>query len=437
MEREGNTGMVPVPVERAAEFVRSATAPMTPAQSESGLDLVRARLAGRQRQRVRLLRLSFVGVGVGAVACALLWVISGARMAVPQATSLAYQVEGGEIVDGGYLRSLGSAGVRLRFAEGSELEFLAGARGRLRSVDASGARFAIERGTASVKVAHRPGAHWLVDAGPFLITVKGTTFTVAWDATGEQLDLRMEQGMVSVTGPLSEGAITVGAGQRLAINLPKREVVLREMDGTAVSSAGSASVSPEPELGLGKPGLDGERGGDGAGDATGPRPSLHARSAVAWPRSWTAALVAGDLDSILKDVERRGLERCLAEASGEDLSALADAARYRRRDSIAKQALLTQRSRFPGSARALDAAFLLGRLEEVRDGSGRKALSWYERYLEEAPSGAYASEALGRKMIVTQELMGVAAAQTVADDYLRRFPAGTYAGAARALLRRP
>jgi hypothetical protein len=436
MEREGNTGMVPVPVERVAEFVRSATAPMTPAQSESGLDLVRARLAAHQRQRVRLLRLSFAGVGVGAAACALLWFFSGTRMAAPPTTSLAYQVEGGEIVDGGYLRSLGSAGVRLRFAEGSELEFLAGARGRLRSVDANGARFAIERGTASVKVAHRPGAHWLVDAGPFLITVKGTTFTVAWDATGEQLDLRMEQGMVSVTGPLSEGAITVGAGQRLAINLPKREVVLREMDGAAVLPAGSASVSPEPALGLGKPGSESDRG-ESAGDATGPRPSLRARSAVAWPRSWTAALVAGDLDSILKDVERRGLERCLAEASGEDLSALADAARYRRRDSIAKQALLTQRSRFPGSARALDAAFLLGRLEEVRDGSGRKALSWYERYLEEAPSGAYAGEALGRKMIVTQELMGVAAARTVADDYLRRFPAGTYAGAARALRRRP
>jgi hypothetical protein len=436
MERDVDTGMVPVPVERAAEFVRSAIAPMTPAQSESGLDLVRARLAGRQRQRVRLLRLSFAGVGVGAAACALLWVFSGARMVAPQTTSLAYQVEGGEIVDGGYLRSLGSAGVRLRFAEGSELEFLAGARGRLRSVDANGARFAIERGTASVKVAHRPGAHWLVDAGPFLITVKGTTFTVAWDATGEQLDLRMEQGMVSVTGPLSEGAITVGAGQRLAINLPKREVVLREMDGAAVLPPASVSGSPEPEMGLGKQGPDSDRG-DSTGEVTGTRPGVHARAAVAWPRSWTAALVAGDLDSILKDVERRGLERCLAEASGEDLSALADAARYRRRDSIAKQALLTQRSRFPGSARALDAAFLLGRLEEVREGSGRKALSWYERYLEDAPSGAYAGEALGRKMIVTQELMGVAAAQTVADDYLRRFPAGTYAGAARALRRRP
>jgi TolA-binding protein len=436
MERDVDRGISEATVERAADFVCSAIPPMTAAQRESGLDVVRARLAVHERQRVRLFRLSAVGMGVGVAACALWWIVSGGRMGAPQTESLAYRVEGGEIVDGGYLHSSGSAGARLRFAEGSELAFFEGARGRLRSVDAKGARIAIERGTASVKVAHRPGAHWLVDAGPFLITVQGTTFTVSWDATGEQLDLRMQQGMVSVTGPLSEGAITVRAGQRLAINLPKREVVLQEVESGAAVQPVGAPVSPEPEMGLTTQAPDTEHG-DTAREAMGQRSGVHGHGAVAWPRSWPAALVAGDTDSILRDVERRGLERCLAEASGEDLSALADAARYRRRDSIAKQALLAQRSRFSGSARALDAAFLLGRLEEMREGGRHKALSWYQRYLEEAPSGAYASEALGREMIVTQNLMGVAAAQRVAEDYLRRFPTGTYAGAARALRRGP
>ena len=434
MRRDVDQGTLAATVERAADFVRSAIPPMTPAQRESGLDSVRVRLAAHERQRVRLLRLSAVGMGAGMVACALWWIVSGARVAGSQTESLTYRVEGGEIVDGGYLHSLGSSGARLRFVEGSELEFLPGARGRLRSVEAHGARLAIERGTASVKVAHRPGAHWLVDAGPFLITVQGTTFTVSWDASGEQLDLRMKEGMVSVTGPLSEGAITVRAGQRLAINLPKREVVLRDMEGSAALPPASASVSPEPEVGLPKQGLD-TGPVETARDATGRRTGVH--GAVAGPRSWSAALAAGELDTILRDAERRGLERCLAEASGEDLSALADAARYRRRDSLAKQALLAQRSRFPGSARALDSAFLLGRLEEMQEGGRRKARSWYERYLAEAPAGAYASEALGREMIVTQDVMGVAAARRVAEDYLRRFPNGTYAGAARALRQAP
>jgi hypothetical protein len=432
MERDGERGTPAATIEQVANFVCSAIGPMTPAQCENGLDIVRTRLAARQRQRVHLFRLSVAGMGVAAVACALWLILPAARVAMPQAKNLAYHVEGGEIGDGGYLRSFGSAGVRLRFAEGSELDFLAGARGRLRSVDANGARFAIERGTASVKVAHRAGAHWLVDAGPFLIAVKGTKFTVAWDATGEQLDLRMEQGLVSVTGPLSEGAITVSAGQRLAINLPRREVVLQDAE-SATPLHPSAPVLPGPGGGMPEPAIDGEPGGGAAGLRSG----AHAHGTVARPRRWAAALVAGDADAILKDVERRGLERSLAEASTEDLSALADAARYRRRDSIAKQALLAQRSRFSGSARALDAAFLLGRLEEVRQGSPHKALAWYQRYLEEAPSGAYASEALGREMIVTQELVGVAAARRVAEDYLRRFPTGTYAGAARALRQEP
>jgi len=189
MEREGIAGWCRSH-RAAAEFVRSAIAPMTPRRARAG-STSEARLAGRQRQRVRLLRLSFVAWrGCGCLCLAV--VISGARMAVPQATSLAYRLK-----EGDRRRRIpalvGQCGVRLRFAEGSELEFLAGARGRLRSVDASGARFAIERGTASVKVAHRPGAHWLVDAD---LSHHGerTTFTVAWDATGEQLDLRMEQG---------------------------------------------------------------------------------------------------------------------------------------------------------------------------------------------------------------------------------------------------
>jgi len=71
---------------------------------------------------------------------------------------------------------------------------------------------AIERGHGIGESGAPSGCAWLVDAGPFLITVQGTTFTVSWDASGEQLDLRMKEGMVSVTGPLSEGAITVRCG---------------------------------------------------------------------------------------------------------------------------------------------------------------------------------------------------------------------------------
>ena len=88
---------------------------------------------------------------------------------------------------------------------------------------------------------------------------------------------------------------------------------------------------------------------------------------------------------------------------------------------------------FAGSPRAADAAFFLGRLDENGGRGPGAALAWYERYLDEAPSGSYVAEALGRKMMAVEELHGAAAARNVAEQYLRRFPRGSYAGAARAL----
>ena len=132
-----------------------------------------------------------------------------------------------------------------------------------------------------------------------------------------------------------------------------------------------------------------------------------------------------------------GVKATLEKAPIEDLFALADAARYRRRMDLARQTLLAARRRFPGSARSLDAAFLLGRVEEESDNGLEKAVRWYNAYLARAPRGTYASEALGRKMILSNKIGGTARAQPVAQEYLRRFPRGSYAGSARALRRPP
>ena len=127
------------------------------------------------------------------------------------------------------------------------------------------------------------------------------------------------------------------------------------------------------------------------------------------------------------------MPHALEASSSDDLAALADAARYRRQDDLARRALDAQRRRFQGTPRAADAAFFLGRLDEKVGAGLVHALRWYDRYLEEAPGGSYAAEALGRKMVAVRDLYGVAQARTVADEYVRRFPRGSYAGAAQAL----
>jgi TolA-binding protein len=144
-------------------------------------------------------------------------------------------------------------------------------------------------------------------------------------------------------------------------------------------------------------------------------------------------LANGRWDRILDDVKRAGQVATLETASSEDLFALADAARYRRRTDLARAALLAECRRFPDSPRAIDALFLLGRVEELHERGMARSIAWYDEYLARAPTGAFAAEALGRKMTLTDKLGGPAQARPIAEEYLRRFPKGSYAGSARAL----
>jgi hypothetical protein len=150
-------------------------------------------------------------------------------------------------------------------------------------------------------------------------------------------------------------------------------------------------------------------------------------------RRWAARVASGESQAVLADAEHLGFEATLAGADGADLTAFADAARYSGRPDLADRALLETRRRFPGSARAQAAAFLLGRAADDR-GDAAAGLAWFRRYLLDAPHGPFASEALGRQMIAVETLRGAAAAAPLAAEYLRRFPNGTYLLRARALL---
>jgi hypothetical protein len=415
------------------DLARSAVAPMSRAQSETGFDVVAARLDSHKRRQSRNRRLLFAGVSAAAV-LAIGISFAHLRRTEPRHVPLGYWVEGGQLVEGGYVRASDPEGVRLRFAEGTEVRLPMETRGRLLSVDDKGARFAIEQGLATVSVVPRPEAQWLFDAGPFLVAVHGTAFTVEWDGPSERLEVRLEKGLVSVKGPLSKEPIVIRAGQQLSVDLKKKEVRLQELE--AAATTGSVLLEKDPSL------PPSERPQEAL---TSPEPRARERVAA---RSWATALAAGDVDFVLADAERRGITHVMAHATSESLAALADAARYRRKYDLARAALLAQRDRFSGTKRAEAAAFLLGRVEEADErASGKaggtskaeasRAIYWYDRYIKESPSGAYASEALGRKMVATWSCQGASAARPLADDYLHLFPHGTYAGAARALADKP
>ena len=421
-----------------SDLARRSVRPPTPAQLDSGLREVRSRLDDAQRRGWRAFprRWAVFGwtvLGILAVTSALV-ALSVVRSRPPRAPlaqpALSYRVEGGNLIEGGYLRESGPSGIRAVFSEGTEFILKPGTRSRLRAVDASGARITIEHGAASFQVTPANDRRWQVDVGPFLVTVKGTAFTVSWDAMTERFELKLQHGGVTVSGPLTSGELALRAGQRLLVDLPRGEAVINEHmpDERLEPPAGSAPRAPGPPLdrppaASNKPAAPVGRQG-AASSAT--------RSSD--DHQWAAALAAGDLDRILAEAERAGVKATLERASSDDLLALADAARYRRRTDLARDALLAERRRFPGSPHALDAAFLLGRVEEASDQGLARAVQWYDEYLRQAPTGTYASEALGRKMTLTNKLGGTSRARPIAEEYLRRFPAGTYAGPARAIV---
>jgi hypothetical protein len=239
---------------------------------------------------------------------------------------------------------------------------------------------------------------------------------------------------VVVSGPVLGQDFALRAGQNLAVNLPVAEMVISE----ARSEAGSEKTDDLPRSpALQASALPVAAASNDPGAPSAPAAPSARAVASASERRWNEALAHGRWDRILADVARDGVDETLQTASSEELVALADAARYRRRADLARAALLAQRRRFPGSARSLDALFLLGRVEELRAKAGAAAIGWYDQYLASAPGGTYAAEALGRKMILSNEAGGPAMARPVADEYLRRFPRGSYAGAARALQRGP
>lgn len=414
------------------ELLKGSARPPNRAELERGLHALRARLASERSRRRRGPRAALLLAAVlgAVVSIAGIFVVFREPAVVPGRAVALSRIEGGRLLDGGYLAQTGRAGVGIYFDEGSQFMLDPGARGRLRQVSAEGARLSLDHGSATLRITENPSHRWSVESGPFVVTVKGTDFSVSWDPASERFEVRLRRGRVEVEGPVVGEGLALRPGQRLIVNLPKAETVITEEQvgpGATASAVALPAPAPTPPVAA-APSNQAVSPAQAASAAK----SSAGTSSAGTERRWREALANGQWDRILTQADRDGVDATLRSASSDDLFALADAARYRRRMDLARATLLAQRNRFPTSARSLDALFLLGRVEEARSGRAQ-AIAWYDEYLLHAPAGTYAAEALGRKLVLTKELAGPAGARPIAEEYLRRFPEGSYAGTARAL----
>jgi ferric-dicitrate binding protein FerR (iron transport regulator) len=341
--------------------------------------------------------------------------------------ALTFTVEGGAVAEGGYVAAPANAEPALRFSDGTVVKLGRASRGRVASTTRRGARVLLDEGHAAVSVRPRPGNDWTFDAGPCVVHVTGTQFDMRWSAGDQVLEVRLYHGQVVVDGPPApRGGIVMREGQRLTVDVRQgsARLALLTPEPAPVRPPEPAVVvepvaEPEPvaERGPGErpPGDDPRARGERRGD------------------SWSTRLLAGDFAGVLGEAQRRGVEGVLRHDGPADVMALAEAARYSRERSLARRALLAVRARFPRSAQAQKAAFLLGRMAEDEDGELGRALEWYGRYLAGAPDGPYRDEALGRQMTATLRLRGAALARPLAARYLLLYPSGAYAKPARAI----
>jgi hypothetical protein len=369
--------------------------------------LGRARF-GRTRRRVR----------GGAAALVLLAVVAVGWQRSRSERPLTYALEGGEL-RGGELRSGPPA--RLRFSDGSAVDFDAQTRVRLSSLHAGGAQLVLLDGVARLEIVHRQGARWEIDAGPYVVTVTGTAFRVAWSPRDYALDLEMQRGSVTVRGPLAENGLRLEAGHHLVarphlgeVSVTSGPLALGHLESTSPHKVSPPMAAPV------------------VGRAEAPARPVVSRPAPDPGVVWARRIAAGDFEGVLAAAQKRGLDATIERGSLAQLGALADAARYARQTTVAERALLALRRRFPRSVEARDSAFVLGRLEEERsqdDLAGR----WYDRYLAEVPGGSYVAAAWGRKLTLARRNADDQTAAAMARQYLGRFPDGPYAALASAL----
>lgn len=326
---------------------------------------------------------------------------------------LSYTVEGGRM-EGGVLRT-DDGPAFIRFSDESAIEALPETTLNLEVVGERAALARLVRGDVRVAIHHDEETDWRFLAGPYEVRVVGTKFDLAWDPEQAALSLVMREGRVRVVGPNGTDRVLV-AGERL-------DLARQKPDKTPLAGVGAnASPAPAEPTGSAESTLPSESGATPG--------STTARSANV--RTWPALVAAGRFDDVVREANTEGLSRVHTERNPADLRALAQAAAYTGRTELAVKTWNVVRQRFQGRS-AEQAAFFLGRIFD-QNGRHAEALTWLRTYLREAPHGVYASEALGAVLTLVRRTEGNAAARPLARSYLERFPKGSYAAAARAVL---
>jgi hypothetical protein len=395
----------------------------------------------------RLFALRLLGVGLAAA----LAVTVAAVAFWPSGGSNEFRVVGGSLEKGWLTTTVSPA--QVDFSDGSHLNVAADSSLSINVLGRHSALTRLARGSVQVKVKHHDDTNWTFLAGPYEVRVEGTAFDLRW--ADEQLDLLMHEGQVRVVAsgqrewllhkgerlvlppesPRAAGQVAAGVqADSVSTELPSltdegagRAAALGAAGPGAAGPSAAGSSAAGSSAGASNAGAGGGNTSLGAVSGTATSPGAEESAAA---KSWNQLITEGRFAEIVADAERSGVQRVLTSRSSSELVALGQAARYVGQAALAESSWKAVRSRSPGSSDAQQSAFFLGRIME-QQGRSAEAVSWFDRYRAESPSGVYAGQALGRQLVLSGK---TAAARNLAREYLARFPDGPYAGAAQVVL---
>lgn len=320
--------------------------------------------------------------------------------------------------DGLWLEAPQGEPMRLSFNDGSEVEFDALARGRIIEASGEKVRIDLKAGKLLASIRKAKGVSWNFSAGTYLVTVKGTVFSLEWDDRAGALDLHVIEGTVLVTGNgIGQSGIEVSAGSRLRADGKTCAVSSGTGQGKKISGTGFSAAPSFPEKTVDV---------DSAGEAI-----TEEGASPLSPAAWKHLVEQEKFSEAMALVRKEGLDKVIADLALQDLWQLADAARYARDGDAARTILLAVRERFGKSQKARIAAFLLGCVAAEIDKKPSEAVAWFKVYLREDPEGALSEEALGRLVDALAKAGRMKDAASAAKKYIEKYPNGFYAEMAR------
>lgn len=396
--------------------------------------LVRPRVTTHQAAWSASLRSSvrgwFVGFGLAtALAAIAVWFTLSPR-------TLEFSVDGAT-ADGSAIKT-GAQKTLVEFSDSSWMRVQAHSALDVAVVGEHSALTRLWRGELHAKVHHEKSTNWRFLAGPYEVHVIGTEFDLKWDPDASKLSLAMVEGKVKVVQPNGSSRI-----------LTRGQSIEWGGDREPEKAQQAASTLTQPEPPAERPQVAGKLVGNkpkarhlaavarkSAQDLEEAEKSVESEVSAPEKESWTELLAHGEFAQIVDDAQSQGVGNALSGRSASELKALAQAARYTGDSSLARRTWGAIRRRFDGQSQATQAAFFLARIEEG-SGNTTSALRLFDAYLKQAPSGVYASEALGRKVALLSRSSNRARVESTAREYLRRFPRGPYAELARSVVNSP